>query len=158
MTAEELTAKESRLKSGIGLLVLITVLDSLAGTVADPDLWGYLAFGRLFWEGHQFPYHDVFSYVPTLDPWIYHEWLTGVLFYPIYQSLGAYGLQLLKYVLGLAAAGFIYLTALKRGASPVFAALGVWVVNLFLVMGYSPVRAQVFTYAFFPLYLSGYYT
>lgn len=153
MTAEELTARESRLKSGIGLLVLITVLDSLAGTVADPDLWGYLAFGRLFWEGRQFPYHDVFSYVPTLDPWIYHEWLTGVLFYPIYQSLGAYGLQLLKYVLGLAAAGFIYLTALKRGAPPVIAALGVWVVNLFLVMGYSPVRAQVFTYAFFPLYL-----
>lgn len=153
MTSEELTAKESRLKSGIGLLVLVTVLDSLAGTVADPDLWGYLAFGRLFWEGRQFPYHDVFSYVPTLDPWIYHEWLTGVLFYPLYQSLGAYGLQLLKYGLGLATVGFIYLTALKRGASPVFAALGVWVVNLFLVMGYSPVRAQVFTYAFFPLYL-----
>ena len=153
MTAEELTAKESWLKAGIGLLVLITVLDSLSGTVADPDLWGYLAFGRLFWEGRQFPYHDVFAYVPALDPFIYHEWLTGVLFYPIYQSLGAHGLQLLKYSLGLAAAGFIYLTALKRGASPVMAALGVWVVNLFLVMGYSPVRAQVFTYAFFPLYL-----
>ena len=61
----------------------------LTSTVADPDLWGYLAFGRLFWETSAFPYEDVFTYVPTLHPWVYHEWLTGVLFYPLYQNLGA---------------------------------------------------------------------
>ena len=52
----------------------------------------------------------------TLKPWVYHEWLTGVLFYPLYRTLGAPGLQVLKYALGLATVGAIYLTARRRGA------------------------------------------
>ena len=62
------------------------VLYRMATTVADPDLWGYLSFGRLFWQSPQFPYHDVFSFVPTLPTWVYHEWLTGAVFYPIFIS------------------------------------------------------------------------
>jgi hypothetical protein len=139
-------------KGGLTLLVLLVLLNTLAVPVADPDLWGYLAFGRLFWEGAGFPYQDVFSYVPTLDPWIYHEWGTGVLFYPLYRNLGAEGLQLLKYGFGLATAGLIYVTARRRGADALSAALFLWMVHLFLVLGYSAVRAQVFTYAFFALY------
>lgn len=72
------------------LSVLITymlaVLSSLKA--ADPDLWGYLAIGRLFWQSKSFPYRDVFSYIPNLT-WVYHEWLTGVMFYPLYQTLGS---------------------------------------------------------------------
>ncbi|HEX9882654.1 MAG TPA: hypothetical protein VGA79_01685 [Desulfobaccales bacterium] len=141
------------LKTALGFLVVTGALHNLKNTLADPDLWGYLAFGRLWWETGKFPYQDVFSYVPTLSPWIYHEWLTGVLFYPLYQSLGAPGLQLARYTLGLAAAGLVYLTARKRGADPLAAALGLWGAQLFLALGYSPVRAQVFTYGFFALYL-----
>lgn len=140
-------------KSGVALLVCIVVLNSLKGTVADPDLWGYLSFGRLFWEQRRFPYQDPFSYVPTLDPWIYHEWLTGVVFYPLYRALGAPGLQCLKYALGLAAVGLTYLTARKRGADPLSALILLWMIQPFLAMGYSPVRAQVFTYGFFALFL-----
>ncbi len=123
----------------------------LTATVADTDLWGYLAFGRLFWERGNFPYYDVFSYVPTLRPWVYHEWLTGVIFYPLYQALGAPGLQVLKYVLGFTTLGLVYLTARGRGAEPLSAGLGVIAVVGLLRMGYSPVRAQVFTYSFFAL-------
>src|SRR4030042_2846694 len=141
------------LKTALGFLVVTGALHNLKNTLADPDLWGYLAFGRLFWETGKFPYEDVFSYVPTLSPWIYHEWLTGVLFYPLYQTLGPPGLQLARYTLGLAAAGLVYLTARKRGADPLAAALGVGGGQLFLALGYSPVRAQVFTYGFFALYL-----
>jgi hypothetical protein len=141
------------LKPALGLLVVMGVLRNLCNTRADVDLWGYMAFGRLFWQTRQFPYHDVFSYVPTLHPWIYHEWLTGVLFYPIYATLGGPGLQILKYALGLGAAGLVYLTSRRRGAGPLAAGLGIWIVQSFLVVGYSPVRAQVFTYGFFALYL-----
>jgi len=137
----------------VALLFVAILLDALATTTADPDLWGYLAFGRLFWEGHRFPYKDVFSYVPTLDPWVYHEWLTGVLFYPIYTTLGGQGLQALKYLLGLATAVLLYLTARRRGAHPVAAGLVLVLLQAFLVIGYSPVRAQVFTYFFFALTL-----
>ena len=133
----------------LGLLVLAVLLDAMAKTTADPDLWGYLAFGRLFWETGVFPYKDVFSYVPTLPLWVYHEWLTGVLFYPLYQALGGAGLQLLKYAVGLGTVAMVYLTARERGASFVSAALVLWLIQLFPVIGFSPVRAQVFTYCFF---------
>jgi hypothetical protein len=148
------TGGKTWLKGALGLLVVTGVLNNLKSTLADPDLWGYLAFGRLFWEnGGRFPYQDVFSYPPTLNPWIYHEWLTGVLFYPLYHHLGAPALQLVKYALGLAAAALVYATARRRGAGAGAAALGLWMTQLFLPLGYSPVRAQVFTYGFFALYL-----
>jgi hypothetical protein len=137
------------LEWALGALVVAVLLDAMAKTQADPDLWGYLAFGRLFWESGAFPYHDVFSYVPTLPLWVYHEWLTGVLFSPIYQALGGAGLQLLKYALGLATLAMVYLTARERGGTFVSAALVLWLIQLFPVIGFAPVRAQVFTYCFF---------
>ena len=112
-----------------------------------------MAFGRLFWQSPQFPYQDVFSYTPTLNPWVYHEWLTGVLFYPLYQALGAPGLQVLKYGLGLATMGLVYLTARVRGAHPFAAALFVVIISTAASHGYNPVRAQVFTFFFFALSL-----
>jgi hypothetical protein len=107
--------KEAVLKVLFGLLIILVALNTLARTVADPDLWGYMAFGRLFWETGRFPYQDIFAYVPTLKIWVYHEWLTGVLFFPIYRALGAAGLQLLKFTLGLTTVWFIYLTAGGEG-------------------------------------------
>jgi len=153
MNSETPLPKEIRLKLSLGLLLTLVFLYRLATTTADPDLWGYLAFGRLLWEQGRFPYQDVFSWVPTINPWIYHEWLTGVLFYPLYQHLGGPGLQVLKYGFGLATAGLIYLTARKRGADPLAAALMLFIVQGFLTVGYSAVRAQVFTYFFFALTL-----
>jgi len=146
---------QNGIKWAITALMVMVLLNNLGGAGADPDLWGYLAFGRLFWETPEFPYRDIFAYVPTLDPWIYHEWLTGVLFSPIYQALGAPGLQFLKYGFGLGAAVLVYLTARLRGAGPLSAGLVLVMVQLFTNMGYSPVRAQIFTYAFFALSLYG---
>lgn len=135
------------------LLITLMVLNSLSRTVADLDLWGYLAFGRLFWQSGRFPYQDVFAYVPTRSLWVYHEWLTGVLFYPLYQAWGAPCLQLLKFALGGAAVQLIYLTARRRGAGFFSALAGLMVLPPFLAFGFSPVRAQVFTYFFFALSL-----
>ena len=56
------------LKAASFLLIIIFILYHLSTTTADPDLWGYLAFGRLFWDQRAFPYLDVFAYVPTLKP------------------------------------------------------------------------------------------
>jgi hypothetical protein len=134
-------------------MLLIYTLYYLANTMADPDLWGYLAFGRLFWESGQFPYQDVYSYVPTLNPWVYHEWLTGVILYPIYEKTGALGLQLLRYIFGLLTVVLIYLTARQRGADPPGAIAILLIIVGYLRFGYSPVRAQIFTYFFFVLTL-----
>jgi len=142
------------LKFGSGLLLSLFIVERLATVNADADLWGYLAFGRLFWHSSHFPYRDVFSFLPTLNLWVYHEWLTGVVFYPIYLASGSWGLQFLKYFFGLSAMGLIYLTARKRGGLPLASVLVIiLIMRGFIYYGYSPVRAQVFTYFFFALTL-----
>jgi hypothetical protein len=122
-------------------------------SLADNDLWGYLAFGRIFWEEGYFPYHDIFSYTPTKPLWIYHEWLTGVFFYAVFKFSGPVGLQLLRYITIILAVYFIYLTAIKRGGSPISALIALLPAAVLISFGYVPVRAQVFTYLFFILTL-----
>jgi len=150
-------SKEYNNKFWMNMLIMgilfITILNTLSITVADPDLWGNLAFGRLFWESGRFPYQDVYSYVPTLNPWICHEWLTGVIFYPLYKETGALGLQFIRYLISILTVVLIYLTARKRGADLLGAAVALFITIGFLGIGYSPVRAQVFTYCFFALTL-----
>jgi len=49
---------------------------------------------------------------------------------------------------------FTWFTSQPAGGEPISGALlGVWVAQVFLAMGYSPVRAQLFTYLFFALSL-----
>ncbi len=137
----------------LAALYLAFALERLTNHAADPDLWGYLAFARLFFETGKFPYQDVFAYLPTLEQWVYHEWLTGVLLLPLYSWGGAAGLQVLKYGFGLATVFLVYLTARLRHADPAAIILVLLLVQALLALGYSPVRAQVFTYFFFALTL-----
>ena len=132
-----------------GLYLLCVALFSR--NVADNDLWGYLSFGRVFWEDGYFPYHDIFSYTPTKPVWVYHEWLTGISFYLIYKHAGAAGLQLFRYIIVLATIYLIYLTALKKGGTSLAACIALVPAILLISFGYVPVRAQVFTYFFFIL-------
>jgi hypothetical protein len=153
MGPDSLKHRLLNLNAAAVLLVTTFMLYCLNSTTADPDLWGYLAFGRLFWGQGPFPYEDVFAYVPTLKPWVYHEWLTGVLFYPLYRTLGGPGLQVLRYALGLATVGVVYLTARRRGAEFLPTVLLILFALPALRLGYSPVRAQVFTYLGFAIFL-----
>ena len=123
---------------GLAVILLFAALARLANTKAYPDLWGYLAFGRLFWTSGHFPYQDLFSFTPTLSRWVYHEWLTGVVFYPIYRAFGFAGLQLLKIGLGLVTLGLVYLTARRLRADVPATIIGLFISLGFLTMGYSP--------------------
>jgi hypothetical protein len=137
----------------IALLLGVILLSVFQNNRADPDIWGYLAFGRLFWETGSFPYQDVFSYVSTEDVWIYHEWLTGVLFYPIYLYYGDIGLQSVKILMALGTVALVINTARRRGAGFWGVVVIILLTKGFLSFGYSPVRAQIFTYFFFALTL-----
>jgi len=135
----------------VGMVLYLLFVEMYSASVADNDLWGYLAFGRVFWETGQFPYHDLFSYTPTKHLWVYHEWMTGVLFYYIYQYAGDAGLQLLRYVFVLATIYIIYQTAIRRGSTQLAACIALVPAMFLISFGYLPVRAQVFTYFFFIL-------
>lgn len=120
---------------------------------ADYDLWGYLSFGRVFWQEGFFPYQDVFSYTPTKTLWVYHEWLTGIVFFGLIKYLGPASLQLLRYISAILTIYMIYETALKRGGSLFYILLILIPAMVLISFGYVPVRAQIFTFFFFILTL-----
>jgi hypothetical protein len=148
----EFAMKKGKFLTIIVITSLITItLNRLCNTSADADLWGYMSFGKLFWGGSSFPYRDPFSYVSKEELWIYHEWLTGVLLYKVYNLFGEAGLQILRYLIGFSTAGLVYASARLRGADRPSSALGVFFGSIAFGIGYTPVRAQIFTYFFFVL-------
>ena len=137
--------------SFFGLYAISVFLFS--NNASDYDLWGYLSFGRIIWEDGYFPFHDIFSYTPGKPLWVYHEWLTGVMFYIIYKYSGTAGLQLLRYTILVLNIYFIYKASLKKGGNS-FLSLIVLVPAVYIISyGYIPVRAQIFTGIFFTLTL-----
>ena len=139
--------------AAVKLAAFLLLVLALTDTFAEPDLWGYMCFGRLFAHSPGFPYRDAFSYTPTYDVWVFHEWLAGVLLYRIYDFFGTAGLQILKYCLGLGTAWLLYSAAKKRGAPDLWAVLPVFGIGLFYSFAFPAVRALVFTYFFFALFL-----
>lgn len=135
------------------ILVAFSYAMGLIVSLADPDLWGYMAFGYTFWTEPGFPYTDPFSYMPVNPVWIYHEWLTGVIFFPLYAGIGEEALQALRYIFAFLTLFLAYAAAKKRGAKTSLALLGLFFPAFAICTGFGPVRAQVFTYFFFALTL-----
>lgn len=141
------------LKILASLFVALVVLFKTSTNAADADLWGYLAFGRLFFQSSAFPYQDVFAYTPTYDIWVYHEWLTGVVYYYLYDLFGIDSLQLLKHALSLTFSYFIFKTARLRGANFAYALVAVLLGSFALSWYRSVLRAQYITMLFFVLFM-----
>lgn len=115
---------------------------------ANPDLFGYFAFGKLFFKG-DFPFHDPFSYLPVKDVWIYHEWLTGVIFQAIVERFGFTGLMLFRWFMFLCTVAMLLYCARLRKSSWTASFFMLLVASPVFTIGYSPVRAQIFTNLFF---------
>ncbi len=147
------TTSSAWIKAGLIFAVSSSVLGFFSLTRADPDLWGYLSFGRLFWQSPKFPYQDVFSYTPTLNPWVYHEWLTGVLFYPLYQALGATRIADPQVWPGPGHHGPDVPDCPGTRDPPCGCGLVCRIISTIVRYGYFPVRAQVFTFFLFALSL-----
>ena len=76
---------------------------------ADPDLWGYLTYGRLFVESRGLTTQDPFSYTASGFQWTTFEYGAQLLLWSAYHFAGPIGLIALKCVVGGVAltAGFL---------------------------------------------------
>ncbi len=137
--------------AAFGLGVVLWLAAGFSENRADTDTWIYLNFGREFFRGAGFLHRDVFAYVPTVRHWVFHEWLAGVLFYPVYAALGAAGLTLWKYLIGFSTAAAAYGASLRRGTPPRAAAAALPCGLSFVFSAFAPLRAQVFTFLFLAL-------
>jgi len=132
----------------LGLLVASVCLFAVSDTVADPDLWGHLTFGRDILQTRRVIQQDRYSYLSD-RPWINHEWLSELIFASTYQVAGPSGLVALKTVAGLFLLSLGLRQLCREQLNPLASSLFLLLVALALRPGLGAVRPQFFTYVLF---------
>lgn len=120
---------------------------------ADPDLFGHLAYGRLFVEHGGLTGTDPFAFTTAGRQWIAFEYLAQALLWIAYHAFGPLGLIGLKCVVGGVAVFFLWV-AVRAATSnlliwaPIFLLCAASVGRFFLF------RPQLFTYACFAWFVA----
>lgn len=122
---------------------------------ADGDMYHGMSLAREAIRLGGIPMHDLFAYTPTVFPFVHHEWGTGLVLYVvgIVSGLNGSGILLLKYVLLSLLVGACYLNARRRGAADAVLLACAPMAAIMIGVGFSTVRAQLFTLAFTALSL-----
>lgn len=118
---------------------------------ADPDLWGYLAYGRLFVEHGSPVVSDPFAYTSTGLHWVTFEYLAQVLIWEAYHLAGPVGLIVLKCIVGGVAVYFLF-AAVSATSDDGSVWVPVFVLAASTVSRWFWFRPQLFTFAFFAVY------
>jgi hypothetical protein len=135
-------------------LIIITSILTFSVNNPDYDLWHRLAVGSIFFQTGNVFKHDIFSYLPTKDLWIDHEWGSGVIFYFFVKYFGELGIFALKasilFAIFILIKKIIELQTNKETAGVLY--------FLFLAFSLLPhishlIRCQMFTYLFFTFWL-----
>ncbi len=119
------------------------------------DLFHEMALFREALVLGSMPTKDLFAFTPTVDMSIHHEWGAGAIFYiaTIGSGLGIAGLAVLKFTIVAAIWVTLYRVARMRGASPVVFACFAFAVFPVMWVGFSTIRAQLFTLLFLSIQL-----
>ena len=62
--------------------------------VNDPDIWWHLRTGELIVQQHHVLHADPFSFTRSGQPWTNHEWLSDVIIFSLYRTMGFGGLMI----------------------------------------------------------------
>lgn len=152
MKFEFISKKNILLYLSIGL---ISYFLTFVITTADSDLWARLAVGSIFFQTGSILKQDIFAYTPTKNLWVDHEWGAGTVFYAFVHYFGDFGIYILKFLLIFSI--FLLLTKIIKLMSEktVNIDLSMLILLAFSIFPsvISTVRSQLFTYAFFVLWV-----
>lgn len=126
--------------------VLLAIAIADAARVADPDLWGHIAFGRLFLHAGPAT-HDPFSYAVPGRAWAVHEWLAELTMARTYEAGGVLGLKLWKFACTALTIVMLATAAAETGAGPLLQA-AVLITASVALMPLMQFRPQLYTYTF----------
>ncbi len=125
-------------------LFVLTVRETL-----DPDMWWHLRTGQVIWESGAIPQTDLFSYTVTDHLWVVQQWLTDVLMWLLYQTVGLRGLSVFFALLMMTT----YLLVFARCVGKPYLAAGVVLLALFAASLPIGVRPQMFNIFFLALFV-----
>lgn len=133
---------------GVAALVLSICANLLVPTIADPDLWGHVLFGKLTLALGHVARIDPYAYA-SAGTWINHEWLAEVVFGAAHDLGGNAGLVLLKTGLGLALLAWIYRRMARAGLDVLRAGAILFLGAVPLIVVLGSLRPHVFTFLLF---------
>jgi hypothetical protein len=145
------------LKPVILTLLLVFLATFLIHQINLPtdDLGRHIKAGEIIVKDFSVPDTNLFSYAEPDHPFINHHWLSEVIFYAFYSTIGFSGLVVLKVLILIIAFGLVYYIAIKRSGfwtSSIFAFLAI-----LIFVERTDVRPEIFSYLFLSLYLFIFY-
>jgi len=120
---------------------------------ADSDLFGYLAYGRLFLEQGSATPADPFAYTSRGSLWVTFEYLAQIVLWLAYSHLGPAGLVLLKCLVGGCAIYFLF-AAIRTTTDDPFVWGSIFLLCASTVARYFLFRPQLFTFAFMAAFVA----
>ena len=125
-----------------GVMMVILVL--FVGVEQDPDFWWHLRVGRWMVDNGRLPAQDLFTFTVSSHAWTDHEYLTEILMWLTYSTVG---LAVLSIAFGLITwAGFWLIYLQVRRQPFVFAGVGLAIGAVAGAPIWGP-RAQMITFA-----------
>jgi hypothetical protein len=144
------------LRSTRGLLVVVflAIIFTLATQpITDPDFWWHLKTGQYLVETRSIPHTDIFSNLRFGSEWVTHEWLSEVVIYAVFRTLGLGGLIVVFSLLLIAAFCLVYERCRKRGA-PIYVAGAALLLGAASTMPTWGVRPQIFSLVLAAIFIS----
>src|SRR5437899_968012 len=129
------------------LAVLALLLVALLTLRAIPayDLYWQLQTGEVIASTRHVPHTDLFSYTAYGDPWYVQEWLSEVVFYDLWKTLGKESLLFLRVGVIAAAFGLVLWRSLRRSGRPLLS-VGVTLLAAWGSAYFFDSRPQMMTY------------
>lgn len=140
----------------IALLVLLGVGLMVKIDFATADIGRHIKNGEIILTGSSAERNallttNFYSYTERDVPFINHHWLSGVVFFVIFKSLGSVGLSLF-YIAGMLAAFWLILD-LARKKINLFALGAVALIAVPIITSRAEIRPEMFTFFFIALYV-----
>lgn len=138
----------------LGAIALFSaVVCTYAMRQADPDLWGHLAYGRLFLAQGTPTVQDPFAYTSSGFQWVAFEYLAQILLWAAYRSFGPLGLIALKCLVGGVTLYLLYV-AIRATTDDIAVYAPVFVLCASTIARFFTFRPQLFTFLFFSLFVA----
>lgn len=124
--------------------------------LVDLDLWARLALGSIYYQLGTVIRHDIFTFVPTKELFVDHEWGSSVVFYFIAQRFNDIGLMVFKFFSVLAIFVIVYFiikTTIEDKKFPVEPIYFLIFAKALSDTLDNPIRSEIFTFIFFAIWV-----
>ncbi len=129
-------------------MVIVALSTTFSIHIKADDIWWHLRTGEFILSTWTLPDLNIFSYTAPDQPWLPHEWLSEVVFYLLYLTLGYKGLIFFGILLNAAACAMVYGLTERYSRSPYLSAV-ITLLAALMMLGNFSLRPYLFGNLFF---------